>query len=130
LSLRSKPPGIFVSLQFDFAPVARRSARGRPRGDYARLRLLCRFAPNRLGFSFLGYSILHLWHAARRAVGLAAITRDYGNAGDPIRSSPSVAPCFKVFLACFDPRLSVFIRGKFLPFPHHTRLRRSFFTTH
>jgi hypothetical protein len=33
LSLRSKPPGNFVSLKFAFAPVARRSARGRPRGD-------------------------------------------------------------------------------------------------
>jgi hypothetical protein len=32
LSLRSKPPGIFVSLKFAFAPVARRSAHGRPRG--------------------------------------------------------------------------------------------------
>jgi hypothetical protein len=35
LSLRSKPPGNFVSLKFAFAPVARRSARGRPRGDPA-----------------------------------------------------------------------------------------------
>jgi hypothetical protein len=77
LSLRSKPPRIFVSLN----------------------------------------SLLHQLHAARRVVGLAAITRDYGNAGDLFLPFPPflrvsrffsivlirVYPCSSAVRFCLSP---------------------------